>query len=349
MTVVHGNDLLVVIVNYRTASLVIDCLVSLALEIDGAPGMGVVIVDNASGDSSADLIERAIESRGWSAWASVIRSPVNGGFAYGNNLAIRADLAADPLTSPRRQFYWLLNPDTIVRPGSVPAILSFFADHPAAGAIGTAIDDEAGCRWPFAFRFHSLLGEWETALRLSVVTRLVGRRSATRTMGNEAEQVDWVSGASTVIRREVVETVGFLDEDYFLYFEETDYFRGIARAGWERWYVPGAVVIHISGRSTGLTGEGAENRRVPPFWFASRRRYLVKNHGRSYAVAADLIVLAGLCLWRFRKPRNHGGTPRFMRDFIWQSALFHRDIAANHQLKKHPGQATAMANRGVCE
>lgn len=323
-----GDDLLVVIVNYRTGPLVVDCLASLAPEVADNGGVRVTIVDNASGDGSAETIERAIGQHGWSEWARVVRSPVNGGFAYGNNLAVRSVLAE----AGGVQLFWLLNPDTIVRPGAIAAILHFFAEHPAAGAIGTAIDDESGKRWPIAFRFHSLLGELESSLRLSAVTRLVGRRSATRVMGNRPERVDWVSGASTIFRRAVFETVGLMDEDYFLYFEETDYFLSIARAGWECWYVPDAVIIHISGRSTGLTGEGAAERRVPAYWFASRRRYLVKNHGRGYAVATDIIALAGLCLWRFRKPANHGVPPYFVRDLVAHSALFRNDIRANTQL-----------------
>jgi N-acetylglucosaminyl-diphospho-decaprenol L-rhamnosyltransferase len=331
----HGSDLLVVIVNYRTATLVADCLFSLAPEIAGYFGARVIVVDNASGDGSSAMLEDVIEKQGWSAWASVIRSPVNGGFAYGNNLAIRPFVNSQTGASERRELFWLLNPDTVVRPGAIAAIFAFLADHPKAGAIGTAIDDETGKRWPIAFRSHSLLGEVESALRSSLVTRLVGRHSATRSMGQAAERVDWVSGASVVLRRSAVESIGLLDEEYFLYFEETDYFRGLARAGWECWYVPHAVVIHISGRSTGLTGEGAAQKRVPPYWFASRRRYLVKNHGRFHAIAADLITVFGLCLWRLRSGRNHGGSPHFLGDFIRQSALFRRDIGANVQLKNH--------------
>lgn len=334
-----SDDLLVVIVNYRTGPLVVDCLASLAPEIVTRGGVRVTVVDNASGDRSAEIIEGEIVRRGWSAWASVVRSPVNGGFAYGNNLAIRAAIAE----AGGPQLFWLLNPDTVVRPGAIAAIVDFFAQNPAAGAIGTAIDDESGKRWPIAFRFHSLLGELESAMRLSAVTRMVGRRSATRVMGDKAERVDWVSGASTVFRRSVFETVGLMDEDYFLYFEETDYFHAIARAGWECWYVPDAVVIHISGRSTGLTGEGAAQRRVPAYWFESRRRYLVKNHGRAYAVATDMIALAGLCLWRCRKPASHGVPPYFMRDFVMQSALFRHDIRANSQLGNELNSRMAIA------
>jgi len=333
-----GSGLLIVIVNYRTPELVVDCLASLAPEVADWPRVGVVVVDNDSQDGSALAMERAIIASGWSGWARVRRSRVNGGFAYGNNLAIRPAIAAPDVTDPgaeHRTLFWLLNPDTVVRPGAIGAILAFFADNALAGVVGTAIDDDQGRRWPFAFRFPSLLGETESALRLSLLTRLLGKHSAIRRMGSRPERVDWVSGASVVIRREVFETVGMLDEGYFLYFEETDYCRAVARSGWECWYVPDAVVLHISGQSTGVTGQGAAQRRVPAYWFASRRRYLIKNHGRSYAIVADAIMLLGLCLWRLRclmKRCPHGGSPRFLRDFIIHSALFRGDVVANDRL-----------------
>ena len=99
-------DLAVIILNYRTAELTKDCLASMEAEIE--PGISVVVVDNASGDGSADAIERTIEDRGWARWARVLRSPTNGGFAAGNNLGVRSVEAAA---------YLLLNSDTLVRPG----------------------------------------------------------------------------------------------------------------------------------------------------------------------------------------------------------------------------------------
>jgi len=335
----HGAGLLVVIVNYRVGPLVVNCLESLAREVASHPGVRAIVVDNASGDGSDEEIETAIADRGWSGWAAVRRSPVNGGFAYGNNLAIRRALAApaDGGRTAAPEFFWLLNPDTIVRPGAVAAILSFFHRHDAAGVIGTAIDDDRGARWPFAFRFHSILGEIESSSRSRLVGRLLARHSVLRQMGDDPERVDALSGASIVVRRAVFDSAGLLDENYFLYYEETDFFHLVARAGWQCWYVPAAVVVHISGQSTGLTARDSAQRRVPNYWFASRRRYLVRNYGRLHAVATDLIAISGLCCWRLRclvRGQPHGGSPHFLRDFIARSALIRRDIHANAELAR---------------
>lgn len=325
--------MLVVIVNYRTGGLVIDCLQSLSTEVAAGEDLQVTVVDNASPDGSGDDIARAIAVRGWSGWARVRLAPVNGGFAYGNNLALREWLDA---TSRRGQLAWLLNPDTIVRPGACAAIRAFFARHPDAGVIGTAIDDDRGVRWPYAFRFTSMWAEIESAVRLSWLSRRLIHRAMLHRMDEEPRRVDWVSGASVVFRREVFDSAGLLDEGYFLYFEETDFFRAIARRGWPCWYVPQARVVHIAGQSTGVTGRDAAGRRVPPYWFASRRRYYVKNHGRAFAILADAIAILGLCQWRLRcalRGKGHGGAPHFLRDFVAHSALFRRDIQANERLR----------------
>jgi N-acetylglucosaminyl-diphospho-decaprenol L-rhamnosyltransferase len=334
-----GSDLVIIIVNYRAGPLVVDCLASLAPQIAEHPATKVLVVDNASGDASARTIEAAIALNGWAAWVVLHRSPVNGGFAYGNNLAVKMVMngrfAEPDGDTPSRTLFWLLNPDTLVRPGAIRAVLRFLHANPQVGVIGTAIDDQDGRRWPYAFRFFSLLGEIENALRWSVATRVLVRFSGARAMTEQPARVDWVSGASMVVRRAVFKAAGLFDEEYFLYFEETDFAVAVARTGWECWYVPDAVVIHIAGQSTGVTGSDAHSRRVPPYWFASRRRYLVKNHGRARAILADLVVIAGVATWRLRcwaSARPHRSPPFFLRDLLASSSLIRRSIRANPAL-----------------
>ena len=96
-----------------------------------------------------------------------------------------------------------------------------------------------------------------------------------------------------IIRREVFEDVGLLDAGYFLYFEEVDFCLKAHRAGWSCWYVPEARVVHLVGRSTGITDPRRRARR-PAYWFDARRRYFTKNHGRLYALLADLAAALGL-------------------------------------------------------
>jgi len=322
-----GPTLMVVIVNYRTPLLVIDCLASLVSEITAYPATRVTVIDNDSGDGSADIITAAIADRKWNQWAGLVRAPINGGFAYGNNFAFRRALEQE--TPP--DLFWLLNPDTIVYPGALGAFLCFFADTPSAGIAGGLLFDGQGKRWPFAFRFPSVLSELERGASFGPVTRLLDRYKVPRTMGDAPEQVEWVCGANMVVRRSALETTDLMDESYFLYFEETDFCLNAARRGWECWYLPKACAMHIAGQSTGVTG--SRFKRIPLYWFHARRRYFIVNHGRAYALLADLAWLSGHVLWRalrrFRS-RREGNVPFLLRDFLKASALLKGTPSRRH-------------------
>ena len=312
--------MLVAIVNYRTGALVIDCLESLVAEVNATPSLRVTVVDNASADGSAELIAAAIANRGWSGWARLIISPVNGGFAHGNNVAISA--ARDDPDPP--DIFWLLNPDTRVVPGAAAAMIAFMAERPAVGIVGTALIEGDGAPWPYAFRFPSILGEMERGARFAPLSRLLAGQSVLRRMPPHPAPADWVSGASLALRAGVIDTVGLLDTGYFLYYEETDLCLQVRRAGWSIWYLPGAAVVHVAGQSTGLTGQRPAVRRTPRYWFESRRRYFIKNHGRTYAILADLAWMTGHLFWRLHNLRAapRGNEPRvFLRDFVRTSAF----------------------------
>lgn len=315
-----ASTVMIVIVNYRTGGLVVDCLRSLATEVAAYPSSRVVVVDNASGDGSADVIAAAIEDHGWQDWARLLLSPTNGGFATGNNLAIRSALHDE--TPP--DLFWLLNPDTRVQPGALGAFIDFFDTNPGAGIAGCQLLQGDEAPWPFAFRFPSALSELERGACIGTVTKLLRNYRVPIEMGDMPRQVDWVSGASMVLRRSMLESIGLMDEGYFLYFEETDLSRKAALNGWSCWYLPDAVVMHIAGQSTGLTDK--QSSRIPRYWFDSRRRYFIANHGQAYAIMTDLSWLAGHLMWRTLRPfrsRQDTATSHLMRDFIARSALFH--------------------------
>src|SRR4051812_41551380 len=137
---------LIVIVNYRSADLAVDCLRSLAPEVralGGPAAARVVVTDNASGDDSVPRLTAAVRDNGWGDWATVRPLARNGGFAYGNNEAIRPALAAaNPADKP--EYVLLLNPDTRVRPGAVRALLDFMDADPQAGLAGSRLEDPDG-------------------------------------------------------------------------------------------------------------------------------------------------------------------------------------------------------------
>src|SRR5262249_20611847 len=101
------------------------------------------------------------------------------------------------------------------------------------------------------------------------------------------------SGAAMAVRRDVFETIGLLDDGFFLYYEETDFARRSAAAGFECWYVPASRVLHYCGQATGVTQPDGSLRSPPRYFWESRRRYFVKQHGRAYSRAADAAAATG--------------------------------------------------------
>ncbi len=322
-----------VIVNYRVGDLVVDCLRSLLPEMDNSHNVvNVSVVDNQSGDDSMGVIGAAIRDQGWGSWARLIESPVNGGFAYGNNLAVRDARARDETYD----YYWLLNPDTLARTGALKQLLAFIGERPLVGIVGSGVEeDDSGELWPFVFRFPNVLSEFETSMSFGPVSRFLSKYAVLRPADEQSMQVDWLSGCSFLVRQEVFYSIGLMDEDYFLYFEETDFCRRAEQAGWQSWYVPASRVRHMAGRSTGVSGDGAMQRRVPAYWFESRRRYFRKHHSFWYTALADIGVIAATSLSHARcfvQGKRDVTPPHYLKDFIRHSALLNRDIPSNQRL-----------------
>lgn len=315
-------DIAVVIVSYRSAELAVQCLRSLLAE-RSAPGLHIraVVVDNASGDFAA--ISRAIELGGWSSWVTPMVAPRNGGFAYGCNFGMsRAFSVAVP------DYVYLLNPDAHVRPGAIGALVGFLEAHRDAGIAGSGIELADGTDWSLAFRFPSLLSELNDGLQFGLASSLLRHWVVARVMSQTPERVDWVCGASMMIRTAVLEAIGGLDENYFLYFEETDFCHRAERAGFHTWYVPQSRVVHLRGRSTDIPDLSISPNRLPPYWFESRRRYFALTFGVGYAIVTDVVaVLAHSLGWvkRFLLGRKHRAIPHFVRDLVRHSALWSRN------------------------
>jgi GT2 family glycosyltransferase/serine acetyltransferase len=312
---------LIVILNYRTADLTIKCLRSVRRELESFPGLKVVVTDNDSGDGSAERITRFIAAGDMRRWARCEPLPKNGGYAYGNNAAIRRALERpDP-----PELVLLLNPDTELLPGSITALIDFMRLHPECGIAGSRLVDEQGETHASAFNFPSVWSELDRGVELSVISHLLPKRSVHLPIPEQSTQVDWVAGASMLVRREVFETIGLIDEGYFLYFEEVDFLLRAKRAGFRTFYVPNSRVIHHMGASTRVTDEKEPPRRLPSYWFDSRRRYFLKNHSAAHALLADSAFLAGRGLRRLRllvAPKaTRPDPPHMVRDYLKNNVL----------------------------
>ncbi|HUN73043.1 MAG TPA: glycosyltransferase family 2 protein [Steroidobacteraceae bacterium] len=329
-------DIAIVIVTYKSAALTVQCLRSIAAERT-SPGLAIraVVVDNASGDLPE--IERAIQANGWDGWVSVVAAPRNGGFAYGNNLGIEHACRRAPPA-----YVHLLNPDTQVRPGAIGILVRFLEAHPEAGIAGSSFENLDGSAWPISFRFPSLFSEIDTGLQLGLATRVLKRWVVARPMSQElAQPVDWICGASMLIRPAVLSALGGFDENYFLYYEETDFCLRAARAGFATWYVPQSRVMHIAGQSTHVTERQNAPKRLPAYWFESRRRYFAISHGVLKAMAIDLAALLAHALGSLKRNalgRRAEAVPFFIRDLLRHSILWpaHRSFPPARGLKQIP-------------
>ncbi len=321
--------LLVILLNYRTAQMTLRAAAA-ALADMPEQGAEMIIVDNASGDGSAEVLQAEISKRGWDRHNRVrlILSDRNGGFGAGNNLGLRASMS----DGPPPDYFFVVNSDAFVDPGCIGTLIAHLEAHPKAGIVGSHVrgDDDAPHRT--AFRFPSITGEFEGAARTGLVSRVLSGAAVAPPLPQAARQVDWVAGASVLLRGEMLQEIGLFDEVFFLYFEETDLCKRAAAAGWQCWYQPQSRVVHIGSVSTGMK----EWQRMPDYWFASRRHYFVKNHGRLYAALAWAARLAGgaihqlRCAVSGRKPQD---PPYFQRDLLRYGLGFRpaKTISATHR------------------
>ncbi len=284
--------LLIAILNYRVPDLTINCLRSLSAAVAEIPSCQVVVLENGSGDGSAERLRGAIPEH---ANVELVVETRNLGFTRGNNLILRRAMAsADP-----PQYFLLLNADTIVAPDAIQLLVRFMDEHPQAGIAGARLEFPDGRPQGTPFRFPSIASEFDRGLGLGVVSRLLAKWATCPPKPAAASPVDWVAGAGMIVRREVVEVIGPLDEGFFAYFEDTDFCRNARRAGWSTWYVPESLIVHLEGSSSGI--DARAKSRLPAYWHQARRWYFRKNHGTLYAALADAAFLIGSALGWLRR------------------------------------------------
>ena len=211
------------------------------------------------------------------------------------------------------EFVYILNSDAFPEGDAIRALLQHLQAHPATGFAGSFIYGDDGAPHRTAFRFPSIASEFEGQIRFGPISRLLNRWIVAQPVPQTTGRVDWLAGASLMMRRAVLDQIGLFDEQFFLYFEETDLCRRAAQAGWPTDYVLESRVMHIGSVSTGMR----EWSRIPQFWLDSRLHYFVKNHGAAYAAAATLALIAGGVLWRARllfQRKDRGDPPLYLTD-----------------------------------
>jgi GT2 family glycosyltransferase len=262
-------DLSIIIVNWNTRDLLCQCLDSLTQKVEGIE-MEILVVDNGSTDGSVAAVRDKFPG------VRLIENPVNMGFAKANNQAISLSSG---------EYLLLLNPDTQVKDETVVKMLSFMDAHAEAGLVGAQLLNADGSKQNSIANFPSLATE---LLNKSLLRRLFPEKFP----GKERDypgpvEVESVIGACMLVRRKAVEQVGLLDEEFFLFLEETDWCYRIKKAGWEIYHIPGAEVLHFQGKSA-----EAEKAKARIEYHRSRYHYFRKNRGsfQTSALSVGLII-----------------------------------------------------------
>jgi len=306
------------IINYRTAALTIACLESVLQELRGGAGRpgvdgAVIVVDNASGDGSAEAIARWIETRP-GAPVQLVRARVNGGFSAGHNAA---------LARAGTDYVLILNSDAELRPGCLQTLVDAAEADPSAGLLSARLEDPDGTPQTSCFRLPTPMSEIIRGAATGGVTRLLRRWDVPLGPAPEADRIEWTAFACVLVRRAMVEAIGPMDEGFFLYFEDVEYCRRARRAGWQVRHVPQARAVHHVGGSTGVTAAGAETLRRPAWYYAARSRYFYLAWGRAGLYAANLGWLAGRAVARLRRLFGKAVPPAAASEYrdIWINAL----------------------------
>ncbi len=298
-------DLSIVIVSYNVRDLLEWCLDSVGAQYieplqttDGtqhdASGIctlssEILVVDNASSDGSAAMVQKKFPA------AHLIANTENRGFAAANNQGF---------AQAHGRYLLMLNPDTRVRAGALETLVKFMDAHPRAGACGGKLVYADGSLQQSAFQFPTLaqifLDSFPLNWRLTD-SRVNGRYPRAGYARGEPFPIDHPLGADLMVRREVAEKIGWLDEKFFIYCEEIDWCMRIKHAGWEIWCVPQAEIVHYEAQSTQQFREAM----FVELWRA-RLRLFDKHYSRAFRWAARQIVRLGV----WQKARDTRATAR---------------------------------------
>lgn len=268
----------VIIVNLNTRDLLHACLRSLVPALI-AGDAEVIVVDNGSSDDSCTMVTTEFPQ------VRLIALRENRGFAVANNLGMR---------EARGRYFLVLNSDTEIIGDALTQICDFMDAHPDVGALGPKLLNTDGTLQYSCRRFPS----FRTALfhRYSLMTRLFPRNRfsseylMTDVGHDRTMDVDWVSGAALVVRREVFESLGGFDEGFFMYAEDVDWCYRIKQAGWRVVYLPEAQILHHIGQSTRLVPYAMTYQRHRSMW-----RFYRKHYSRGI-VLVDVATFCGIAL-----------------------------------------------------
>ncbi|MFT8314225.1 MAG: glycosyltransferase family 2 protein [Clostridium sp.] len=286
-------DVSIIIVNYNTRDLLKDCIKSI-LENTIHINYEIIVVDNASKDDSITMLKNEFKQ------VKLIESKINGGFAYANNLGIKAS---------EGRYVFLLNSDTIILEDVIEKMVTYMDENKKIGLLGPKLLNGDRTHQTSISAFPTFKREVYHMYKLKNVLKIpfiksffvkfadkIGSKDIEQYMKNfqsiqEPEEVQVLVGAALLIRREVIDCIGMLDERYFMYYEEIDFCYQAYKAGWSRIYYPYGEIVHLIGKSSEKIGDITFYER-----YRSMILYFRKNYGRSKEIQVRINLVIALLL-----------------------------------------------------
>lgn len=270
----------IIIVSYNTKNILRDCLNSI-LNTVSIGKVEVFVVDNASSDGSADMVEKEFKS------IQLIRSAANLGFAGGNNLAIRKCTG---------EFVLLLNPDSVLSSGVIEKTIDYMESDSECGVLGIKLLNSDGKLQPCARKIPNPF------FKFLVITGIANKFKNNSILGgpdyswwdhSSTKEVGWVVGAYFLIRKKLIDQIGMLDDRYFLYFEEIDFCLNAKRKGWKVIFYPFAEILHIGGQSS-IASKGkvsSAGKQLINYRIKSEFRFYRKNFNILYVFLSAFVEI----------------------------------------------------------
>lgn len=273
-------DVSIIIVSYNTREHTEKCLESVRKYASNV-SYEVFVVDNDSKDGSADMIAKEFE------WVNLIRLTKNIGFAGGNNVAMK---------KAKGKYVLLLNSDAFLSENALTNTIDYMDENKRIGILGCKLTNPDGSLQPSARMLPRPLNKILHITGLAShfpESRFFGRVDFSWWDHSTPRSVGWVVGAFFLIRREMIEEIGMLDELYFLYFEEIDYCLAARKHGWNVVFYPYAQIVHLGGQSTvkahnNVTYKGKQALSIR---ITSEFRYYRKWYGVFYVLISAFIEL----------------------------------------------------------
>lgn len=272
------TEVSVVVVNWNTQDILCDCLRSI-YEQGGEIDLEVIVIDNASTDGSVEMLKKDFPQ------VTLIENSKNRGFAAANNQGI--DIS-------KGRYVLLLNSDTVVLDDAIAKTAAFADSHPEAAVVGCRVLNPDRTLQPTCFMFPSILNMLLSSTylyKLFPKSKFFGRERMTWWNRNDIREVDVVTGCFMLVRQDVIKKVGSMDEQFFMYGEETDWCYRFKQAGWKILFTPFAEIIHLGGQS-------AKKKAVTMIVQIRKSilQFMKKHHGPLVYRTACLLIISFLAV-----------------------------------------------------